>query len=338
MTEHIEGLVAAPYTAMHSDCSINLDVIEKQAHFLDKNGVSGAFVCGTTGEGASLTTHEKKDIATRWADVAPQGLKVILHVGGNCLEDCKTLGAHAQRIGAWGTGTMAPSFFKPGSVEDLVSFCAEVAASAPALPFYFYHIPSMTGVNFPMIRFLERASDKIPNLAGIKYTYEDLMDYQLCLAFEDGRYDLLFGRDEILICGLSLGARGAVGSTYNFTSPLYNKIINAFDDGDLVGARRLQKKSVDLLQHLFQIPVSFHAVGKSVMKMLGIDCGPVRSPLTNISQMDYESLKVGLEKLGFFGYCSRGEIPRRKDASDVSLREIKLKTKRKSTADSKTTK
>jgi N-acetylneuraminate lyase len=330
MNEHIRGLVAAPYTAMNADCSINLEVIERQADFLVKNGVSGAFICGTTGECGSLTVQEKMDVATRWSEVSPDGLKVIMHVEGSCLENCKTLANHAQGVGAWGIGAIAPSFFKPGNVEELVSYCAEVAASAPALPFYFYHMPSITGVNFPMIRFLEQASKKIPNLAGIKYTYEDLMDYHLCLAFEDGRYDMLLGRDEILICGLSLGARGAVGSTYNFASPLYNQIINAFDEGDLADARKLQKKSVDLIQWLLQIPASFQAVGKSIMKVVGVDCGPVRAPLTNMTQMDYENLEVGLEKLGFFEYCSQGEavkVARRKNANGLSLKEIIKKDK-----------
>lgn len=267
------------------------------------------FICGTTGEGASLSTPERKEIARRWTDVAPDGLKVIVHVGHTSLADCKTLGAHAQEIGAWGIGAMVPCFFKPHNVEDLVSFCAEVAASALSLPFYYYHMPSMTDVNFPMIRFLEHASDKIPNLAGIKFTYEDLMDYQLCIGFDGGRFDMLFGRDETLICGLSLGARGAVGSTYNFASPLYNKLIEAFEDGDLAGARQLQKKAVDLLQLLLQSPGSFHAVGKSVMTMLGIDCGPVRSPLANITQMQYENLKTELGKIGFFEYSSQADVP-----------------------------
>jgi len=308
MTKHIKGLVSAPYTAMNPDCSVNLEVIERQAGFLKNNGVKGAFICGTTGESMSLTTRERKDIAGRWAEVAPDGLKVIVHVGHTSIEDCKTLGAHAREIGAWGIGAMAPCFFKPQNVEDLVSFCAEVAASAPSLPFYYYHIPSMTHVNFPMISFLEQASDQIPNLAGIKYTYEDLMDFQLCLSFEEGRFDMLYGRDETLVCGLSLGARGAVGSTYNFASPLYNKLIEAFEDGDLAGARKLQKKAVDLLQLLFQSPGSFHAVGKSIMTMLGVDCGPVRSPLSNMTKMDYENLKAGLEKIGFFEYSSQGDL------------------------------
>lgn len=336
MIEHIEGLVAAPYTAMNSNCSINLEVIERQAHFLAENGVGGAFVCGTTGEGESLNGKEREDITTRWIDVAPDGLKVIVHVGGLCLEGCKTLAAHAQRVGAWGIAAIAPSFSKPRNVEDLVSYCAEVAASAPSLPFYFYHMPSITGVYLPMHRFLEKASKRIPNLAGIKYTYEDLMDYQLCLACEDGRYDMLFGRDEALVCALTLGARGAVGSTYNFASPLYNNIIAAFDAGDLAGARRLQKTAVDLIQLLYHTPASFQAVGKAVMKILGIDCGPVRPPLTNMTQTAYETLK-GLVELGFLEYCSKGEpldSPRRKDAHGVSPAEIGAKAQRPSVADS----
>jgi len=330
MTKHIKGLISAPFTAMNPDCSVNLEVIERQAKFLDNNGVEGAFICGTTGESMSLTTRERTDIAARWADVAPDGLKVIVHVGDTCLEDCKTLAAHSQEIGAWGIGAMAPCFFRPNDVGDLVDFSAQIAASAPSLPFYYYHMPSMTHVNFPMISFLEQASDKIPNLAGIKYTYEDLMDFQLCLGFEDGRFDILYGRDETLICGLSLGVCGAVGSTYNFASPLYNKLIEAFESGDLAGARKLQKKAVDLIQLILHSPGSFHAVCKSIMTMLGIDCGPVRSPLANITPIQYETLKTELEGNGFFKYGSQadaGDIPRRKGGHVILETETKAKRK-----------
>ena len=335
MTKHIEGLVAAPFTAMNPDCSINLEVVEKQANFLYDNGVQGVFICGTTGESMSLNTEERKDIAQRWVETSPAGLKVIIHVGHTSIEDCKTLGAHAQKIGAWGIGAMGPSFFIPANVEDLVSFCAEVAGSAPDLPFYYYHMPSITHINFPMISFLEHASDKILNLAGIKYTYEDLMDYQLCLNYDDGRYDILFGRDEILVCAMTLGARGAVGSTYNFAAPLYNKLIKAFDSGDIQQARELQKQSIDMIQVLIKSPGSFNAVGKAIMTMLGIDCGPVRSPLSNITQLQYQNLKAELEKIGFFENCS---IDKATDGTQgktkYAISEIKTKGKTKPTTES----
>jgi N-acetylneuraminate lyase len=334
MVRHITGLIAAPYTAMKSDCSVNLDIIERQANFLYNNGVEGVFICGTTGEGESLNTREREDIAKRWLDVSPDGLKVIIHVGGNCLRDCKKLAAHAQEIGAWAVGARTPSFFKPRNVEELVSFCAEIAASAPSLPFYFYHIPSMTAVNLPMISFLEHAADKIPNLAGIKYTHEDLMDYQLCLNFEGGRFDLLFGRDEMLICALSLGARGAVGSTYNFAAPLYKKIIEAFEAGDLTSSRKLQNKAISIIQLLNQQPDLFLAAGKSVMTMLGVDCGPVRAPLSNITEPQYQKLKADLMKLDLDGHLCRDDTPRAtKNKLATRIFERKTKEKRISTAD-----
>src|SRR3954469_8189210 len=120
---------------------------------------------------------------------------------------------------------MAPFFFRPGTVQELVDFMAQVAAAAPALPFYYYHIPSMTGVHIPAAEFLRAAADRIPNLAGVKFTFENLMDYAECVRFSGGRFDVLFGRDEMLLAGLSLGAHGAIGSTYNFAAPVYHRII-----------------------------------------------------------------------------------------------------------------
>ncbi len=302
---HIEGLVAAPFTPMDADGGINLNMIEKQADFLHRNGVVGAFVCGTTGESMLLTVPERLDIAKRWVETAPDGFMVIIHIGHTSLQACKTLASNARDIGAWGVGSMAPCFFRPESVDDLVAFCAEAAAAAPDLPFYYYHMPSVTGVNFPMVDFLKAAADKIPNLAGIKFTYENLMDYELCRKLDNGRFDMLFGRDELLICGLALGARGAVGSTYNFAAPLYNHLIEAFDNGDLETARTLQRKSMEMIQVLVHTPASFNAVAKAVLKILGLDCGPVRQPLANITPQQEDNLKSELDKIGFFEYCSK---------------------------------
>lgn len=305
MNQRIEGLIAAPFTPMDSDGGVNLEVIEKQAQFLHRNGCQGAFVCGTTGEGMSLTVQERTDIARRWVETAPDGFRVIVHVGHTSLEVSRRLAAHAQTIGAWGVGAMGPFFYKPQTVEDLAAFCAEIAAAAPQLPFYYYHIPSMTGISFPMVTFLEAAAPRIPNLGGLKYTYEDMMDFELCRRFDGGRFDMLFGRDEILICALALGGRAAVGSTYNFAAPLYVRLMEAFGAGDLATARSLQDQSIDTVQTLLTAPCGFMAAAKSVMKMLGIDCGPTRPPLRPITDDQYESLQAGLKAIGFFDYCAK---------------------------------
>jgi N-acetylneuraminate lyase len=303
MTPHIEGLIAAPFTPLTAAGALKLDVVPAYANLLHRNGVVGAFVCGSTGEGVSLTTAERRDVTRAWVAAAPAGFKVLVHVGHTSIEDSKALAADAQAAGAHGVATMAPLYFKPATAEALAVYCAEIAAAAPRLPFYFYHIPSMTGVHLPVADLLRVAAPRIPNLAGAKFTYENLMDYQECLALEHGRYDMLFGRDEILLCGLALGARGGVGSTYNFAAPLYRNIIAAFDRGNLAEARCLQMKSVALIEFILKSGLSFLAASKAIMGMLGVECGPVRLPLAALDAAQIAQLRAGLERLGFFEFA-----------------------------------
>lgn len=297
-TVHLTGLIAAPFTAMHGDGSVNLDMVPRQAEDLVQSGVSGVFICGTTGEGPSLTTEERMQLAVEWRRAAGSELKVIVHVGHTSLLEAQRLAEHAQRIGADAVATMAPFFFKPAGVGDLVEFCAEVACAAPELPFYFYHIPSMTGVDVPMHDFLAEAAGRIPNLAGIKYTHEDLMDYSRCVGFDGGRFNLLFGRDEMLLAALTVGAEGAVGSTYNFAAPYYHEVIRAYRAGDLQAARSAQARANEVIAAFKQY--GGLAAQKAIMRMIGVDCGPVRLPLRPLGCAEYEELKARLAELGFF--------------------------------------
>ena len=302
--KRLEGLVAAPFTSMHQDGSLNCAAIPDFVRLLESSGVSGAFISGTTGEGMSLTIEEREAVTAAWTQAPTTDLKVVVHVGHNSLADCGRLAAHAEACGAWGIGQMTPTFFKPPSLDELVEFCADTAAHAPSLPYYYYHIPSMTGLNVKMVDFLLAAKDRIPNLAGVKYTYEDLMDLQLCRHLEDGRFDMLFGRDELLVCGLTLGCTGAVGSTYNYLAPLYVKLWEAFDQQDLAEANRLQLLSMKIIELLFQHGNPQNC-GKAIMAMLGVDCGPMRLPLRGLTDSQTERLKASLEDIGFFEHCCR---------------------------------
>ncbi len=307
MAEHMTGLVAAPFTAFHADGSLHLDKVESQAESLYLSGVRGAFVCGTTGESLSLTVPERMAVAERWKAAAAEDFAAIIHVGHTCIEDAKALAAHAQKIGARAIGAMAPCFLKPANVDDLVAWCAEVAAAAPGLPFYYYHIPSMTGVSFPAADVLERGADRIPTLAGAKFTYENLMDYHRCVRLRDGRFDMLFGRDEILLSALVLGAKGAVGTTYNFAAPLFLRVIEAFQKDDLATAEAEQLRAVEMIQTLLRhggLPAF-----KAVMKMIRVDCGPVRPPLRDLTLEERHHLHQDLERIGFFDYCSTCQRP-----------------------------
>ena len=293
----LAGLVAAPHTPFHPNGSLRLETVSRQANILKANGLAGAFICGSTGESHSLTTAERMQVAEAWKGaLGASEMKLIVHAGHNCVEDARALAAHAQQIGAHAIAIMAPCYFKPATVEDLLDFCAPVAAAACKLPFYFYDIPALTGVNLSMVEFLKQGIACIPNLAGLKFTSTNLMSLQECIQLEDGRFNILFGVDEMLLAGLALGAHGAVGSTYNYAAPLYQRLIAAFKRGDLDTARALQMKSVKLVEVLGQYGVL--PAGKAIMGMLGAECGPVRPPVRRLAEPQIATLRQQIESLG----------------------------------------
>ncbi len=297
----LNGLVAATHTPFHQDGSLNLAIIEKQAEHLLRNGVSTAFIGGSTGESHSLNVDERLALTTRWMEVARgTNIRVVVHVGSNCLTDAATLAGHAEQSGAAAVAALSPSYFKPKNVETLVACAKQIASAAPRTPFYFYDIPVLTGVSLSMPDFLAQGREVIPNLAGLKFTNPDLMAYQCCLRANNGAFDVPWGCDEILLAALALGATGAVGSTYNFAAPIYNRLLAAFKAGNLQAARDEQFRAVQMIQIL--VRYGFIGATKSVMTMLGVDVGPARLPHPPISAEQSLGLHSDLESVGFFGW------------------------------------
>lgn len=307
--EKLEGLIAAPFTPMHADGSVNPGLIGNYYLALKNNNIKGAFICGSTGEGVSMTMEEKKTVYRTWAEETKgdKDFKVMAFLGGVCIKDCIELAKYAREIGLHAVSFTSPYYFKPASVEKLAEACAEVAAAVPGMPFYYYHIPVLTGVNYSMYSLLKAIDGKIENFAGIKYTHEDFMDYQSCLNFGNGKYDMLWGRDENMLSALVLGAKGSVGSTFNYAAPLYHKLIHSFEKNDLHQAAKLQQKSIDMIRLLGKY--GGISVGKSYMKLIGLDCGEFRSPVKNMSIPQFEDFKSDVSALGFDQFKSTLDIP-----------------------------
>lgn len=295
----IHDLTAAAHTPFRADGTFHPGGIERQAEHYLATGIQTTFVGGSTGECHSLSFAERLDLAKRWMEVtAGTPLRVIVHVGSNSLEDARALAAQAEDLGAAAISALAPSYFKPGSTRDLVDWCASITTAAPETPFYFYDIPGMTGVHLSMPDFLEQAGGRIPSLAGIKFTNSDLMSFQLCLRADGGRFDVPYGTDEWLLAALALGAKGAVGSSFNFAAPIYQRMIAAFDAGDMANAREEQFRSVELIRTLKCY--GYMGAAKVVMGMLGVPVGPARQPNGNPGPDEIRKLRIDLEALGFF--------------------------------------
>ena len=294
----IHGLIAATYTPFDGAGRVATDHVGPLAERLLDEGVGGLFTCGSTGEGASLTSEERRAVTAAYVDAAAGRVPVLAHVGHNSLAEARALAAHAADAGADAVSANCPSYFKPADVPTLVECVAEVAAGAPDLPFYYYHIPALTGVNVDLVDFLRRAGDRIPNLAGIKYTAPQLDVYQMCRSLDGGRFDLLWGCDEMWLGALATGARGAVGSTFNVAAPTYLELIAAFESGDLAEARRLQEWAVMMIRTIARYP--FHPAMKAILGFLGHDVGRCRLPLPPLTDRQIGTLRDDLETVGFF--------------------------------------
>jgi N-acetylneuraminate lyase len=290
-------IVAAPHTPFHPDGSLNTAMIARQAMLFLNNGVQGVFCCGTTGEGTSLTLAERKQVTESWVAASGGQLRVIAHIGHSCQKDVVDLAEHARFVGADAVAAVAPHFIRPNTIADLISFFTPVALACAPLPFLYYDIPTFTHVRLSAADFLEQGGKTLPNLGGVKFTNIDVVVLQECIAASAGKYEVFFGVDELLLAGLSVGVRRAVGSTYNFTSKHHLEIVNAFDAGDHERAKLLQRQSVAMVRLLEKYGGAVRA-GKALMSLLGVDCGPVRAPLAPMTTTELASLHTEAKAIG----------------------------------------
>lgn len=292
------GLMAAVFTPFDENGNINLSIVPDYIDKLITDGVKGIFVCGSNGEGPNMTIEERMNVAQAFVKSADKRIQVFVHVGHSCIADARALAVHAQNIGADAISAVACFYFKPNAVSNLVDCMSDIASAAPDMPFYYYHIPHLTGVDFDIPEFLQLAEKCIPNLAGIKYTSSKIHEYQTCLTYKEGKYDLLFGMDEMLLPAIAVGAQGAIGSTYTFAAPLYYKVMEAFNRGDIEEAKNIQQNLVKIIRIFSKYPMV--ANQKAILKMQGVDLGPCRLPLRNLSKEEYELLRRELSDIEIF--------------------------------------
>jgi N-acetylneuraminate lyase len=292
----LTGLIAAPHTPFNSSNNVNFEEIDKIAKHLIKDGVKGIYVCGTTGEGIHCSVEERKAIAERWVSASDNQLDIIVHTGALSIVDTLELTRHADTLDILATSAIGPCFFKPGSVADLVEYCATIAAAAPSKGFYYYH-SGMSGVNLNMEEFLIQADKRIPNLSGLKFNSGDLYEYQRCLRACDGKFDVPFGVDEHLPGALAVGAKSAVGSTYNYAAPHFNSIIDAFNRGDQEAVFNKMTNVIELIRVL--VDFGGVAAGKVAMELHDINAGDPRLPLMPLSAEQKTTVVERMRAAGF---------------------------------------
>lgn len=293
-------IFAATYTPLKEDNTFNPEIIDLYASRLKENDLSGIFINGSTGDFASLTIAERKEQLEAWSD-KKKGLKLINHVGDISLKNAMDLAGHSKDK-ADAIAAIAPFYFKPANLGQLIEYCSKIAACAPQLPFYFYHLPALTNVNFDMQAFLKKAITEIPNFQGIKFTENNLVAFQEVNGSAQNK-DIFFGVDEVFLPAVAAGSKGAVGSTFNHLMPLYIKILKAIEEGNFNEAQKLQRLSITFVKTLDQYG-GFNGGGKSFMRALGVDCGPSRFPHTTLNNKQMDEVIATFTKLGLDKYLN----------------------------------
>lgn len=294
----LKGLISAVYTPFHENGELNLAEVPKYVDYLVESGMNGLYICGTTGEGVNMTVDERIRTAKSFIDANAGRLPTVVQVGSNALSDCLKLAAAAESDGADAISANAPSYFKITKMETLADWCASIAAAAPKTPFYYYHIPSLTGVDIQMTPFLKLMEERCPTFAGVKYTDIKGFVFLEAVRYGGGKYEVLWGCDEMLMAGLALGAPGGVGSTYALYPSLYHRLLKAWDAGNLEEARAIQLQSWRFVQILLRhSPI--HPSSKLVMKLHGIELGPCRLPFAELPPNAFDEIKADLRELGF---------------------------------------
>ncbi|MBT6167142.1 MAG: N-acetylneuraminate lyase [Verrucomicrobia bacterium] len=294
----MRGLVAAVVTPMNAKGDLDLSVVPRVVDYLASKGITGIYIAGSTGEGMSLTDEERRGVAEAYVGAAKGRMKSFVQVGHNSLRASADLAGHAESIGADAVSATPTGYFKVSGEAELVEGLLPIVEAAPKTPFYYYHIPFLSGVNLDPIKLTDISMDRLPTFCGIKYSDgASLHNLPLLESVAPG-LEFLSGSDEAYLMSVAQGYKAAVGSTYNYAAPIYNNVRKSLSVGDFKRAQVWQKHALEMITAMFE--TCGRSSLKVMMQMVGIDCGPVRRPIDPASPDQIIALRKRLDTMGWF--------------------------------------
>jgi len=296
MADRIEGVMPALVTPYNTDGSVSVEMTRKLVGYLIEQGAHGFFVCGSTGEGLLLSSDERKLMVQTVVDEVAGQVPVIVHVGAPGTDMAVDLAKHAKAAGATAVSSLPPIYYRVG-LDGIMKHIRRIAEAAE-LPTYYYHIPRLTGVELTGDELVE-AFTNVPGLVGLKFTHSDMFLLWWIIETSGGQLAVLNGSDQMLFHGLSTGACGGIGSTYNYQMRTMVSIYKAVKAGNFEAAKQAQWKANQVVRVLFRNGPST-ATEKAIMKLLGFDVGPTRDPMVAFPDDQLGSLQKQLEEIGFF--------------------------------------
>ena len=287
------GAAVALVTPFHEDGSVNFDKLDELIDYHCENGTDSLIICGTTGESSTLSEEEHMECIKFAVERTKKRLPVIAGTGSNATYTTIDMSKEAVEYGVDGLLIVTP-YYNKATQKGLAAHYKAVAEEAKA-PIIMYSVASRTGLNIAPETAAELIRD-VDNIVGIKEASGNIAQVAKIMYLTDGKADLYSGNDDQIVPLLSLGGKGVISVLSNVAPKETHDICAKFFAGDVKGACELQLKAIPLIEQLFcevnPIPV------KKAVNLMGMECGGLRMPLTEISPEHEKSLAQAMKDFG----------------------------------------
>ncbi|XP_063700003.1 N-acetylneuraminate lyase A-like [Culicoides brevitarsis] len=278
-----KGFMVPVFTPFKADKSLDLEVIPKYAEYLKQKGIDAILVNGTTGEGMSMTTQERKSVAEKWAvERARLNFTMMVQIGGTSSADVFELARHAESIQVDGVLILPQLYKKPQSEAELIEYLEQVATHCPNTPIFYYHIPKYTKVDVNISRVISLARARLPTFAGVKDSSANLE--QIVHALDAG-VTIFLGTNAIFVGSLALGFDSFIMTPLNIYPEMNQAIREWMAEGNVTAARQLQKELNEKIREITEkgeFTAAMKAKFNQIVANFGLNVGGVRCPLKDV--------------------------------------------------------
>ena len=287
------GAGVAIITPMNEDGSINYDELGRIIEDQIAGGTDAIIICGTTGESSTMNDEEHIKCIKYAVDKTAKRIPVIAGTGSNCTREAVNLAKQAQEVGADGLLCVTP-YYNKATQGGLYQYYKDIS-DAVNIPIIMYNVPSRTGTNI-LPETAVKIAKEVKNVVAIKEASGNISQVAKLASLADGCLDIYSGNDDQIVPVLSLGGKGVISVLSNVAPDEAHDICEKYFNGDVKGSAALQLKALPLIEQLFcevnPIPV------KKAMQLMGVDCGPLRMPLTEISPEHEKNLAQAMKDFG----------------------------------------
>lgn len=291
MKTSFQGVYPALITPLTKDEKLNVSALEKLLAYEMEQGADGFYIGGATGEGLLLDMAERKKLCEKSIELIGSEKAKIVHITDMNFRNTIELAKHAEACGADAISSIAPIYFKY-SEDEIYEFYKAIAESVNIPVIIYYTVAA--GVTISLDLFSKLFA--IDNITGVKWTSTNYYE-MIALREKFPEATIFNGPDEMLVCGLSGGANGGIGSTYNVMYPLIRRIYDCFHAGDMTGAQEAQKKADKIIRVMLRYSVI--PVCKMILEEAGIDVGNASFPMIRYTDAQRKQIMAELFEAGF---------------------------------------